>query len=76
MEIVVYATHYLRTPRGLVTRGHAGVVEGKIIRFGKILYDVKWTNGVHETTPGRMKSKQQGHKSRSRIVIEAEKALR
>ena len=44
----VYATQNLRTPRGLVTRGQAGVVEGKIVQFGKTLYDVKWTNGVHD----------------------------
>ena len=46
--VVVYATQNLRTPRGLVRRGQAGVVEGKIVQFGKILYDVKWTNGVHD----------------------------
>jgi len=24
------------------------VVEGKIVQFGKILYDVEWTNGIHD----------------------------
>jgi hypothetical protein len=48
METLIYATKSLRTPRGVVTRGQAGVVEGKIVQFGKILYNVKWTNGVHD----------------------------
>ena len=48
MKTIVYATQNLRTPRGLVTRGQAGVVQGKIVQFGKTLYDVKWTNGVHD----------------------------
>ena len=48
METEIRATQNLRTPRGLVTRGQAGVVEGKIVQFGKTLYDVKWTNGVHD----------------------------
>jgi hypothetical protein len=48
MDTAVYATQNFRTPRGVVKRGQAGVVEGKIVQFGKILYDVKWTNGVHD----------------------------
>ena len=48
METIVFATKSLRTPRGIVTRGQAGVVEGKIVQFGKILYDVKWNNGTHD----------------------------
>ena len=48
METEIRATQNLRTPRGLVTRGQAGVVAGTIVQFGKTLYDVKWTNGVHD----------------------------